>query len=167
MIDTTQFMAMSGMNGAQGASGGRPPPPPPPKDEDSVDSLEQGLGSGVIDLETLLARLSETFGTDASGIVSDSGDIDFDSLSEMLADAREAQKQQRDDRLVTDLTDRFGEEAALSVLDENGDIDHETVRALFAQSGDMPPPPPGGAGGQIGGYASAVNQATPFINLLA
>ncbi|CAN0428354.1 unnamed protein product, partial [Discosporangium mesarthrocarpum] len=118
MIGAMQSMPMSGMSGPQGPKGG-PPPPPPPSEEELVDSLQEAIEAGEIDLEALDATLTERFGASASGVVSDGGEVDYEALSGLMAEVREEEKQARDDRMMASLAERFGEDAASSVLGDD------------------------------------------------
>lgn len=146
---------MAGMQGPKG------PPPPPPSEDEIAERLEAGVESGEIDLETLEARLAETFGSEAGGIVSEDGTVDFEALSSLLVEQREA-------RMQASLAERFGSEAVASVTGEDGEIDHEALRALVGESGtDMPPPPRGGEGGYGPSGGAAGGGRDPLIDLFA
>lgn len=171
MIGAMQSMPTSGMSGLQGPKGG-PPPPPPPSEDELIDGLQEAIEAGEIDLEALDATLTERFGPAASGIVSDSGEVDYEALSSLMVEAREEQMREREERMMANLTGRFGEDAAASVLGDDGEIDHEAVRNLFAENGETPPPPPGGrgggpGGGVVGAYGATGGQSSPLIDFLA
>lgn len=139
MINTVQSMPMQGVSGMQG----KPPPPPPPSSEDELaEILEARLEADELELEALDAKLTEKFGAQADGIVSDSGEVDFAALSKLLVT-------ERNDQMQAGLTERFGADAA-GIVGADGQIDQEALADLFAANGESmppPPPPPGGMGG--------------------
>ena len=173
MIGAMQSFSAAGMSGMNRMQG--PPPSPPPQEnmEDKLSQLETAVDSGEIDTDELAVKLSEAFGEDAEGIVSEDGEVDFAALSELLiAD--------RTEKLTTDLTEKFGEDAAQFVTDA-GEVDHEGLSAYLEEAGfeapqggqgGPPPPPPGGFGGQPMGYGDQGETRTSgsgasFLSLLA
>ncbi|ACT58241.1 hypothetical protein [Hirschia baltica] len=183
MIDSlNSSISMMSMSGMSSVSGNRPPPPPPPAEavEESVSLLQDSIESGEIDTEELSAQLTSQFGTEADGIVSEDGDVDFDALTDLLTKSAAEDMQ-------TKLTERFGEDAA-SIVNDSGEVDHEALSALMEANGNQGPPPPKGDGngnetmdflksmlGESGiasgygsrGQAQNTSNTTSFINLVA
>lgn len=119
-----------------------PPPggtgPPPPRTEQVVETIEEQLESGELDLETLSARLTERFGEDGAALISDDGEVDFSGLATLM-------DEQRAERRMAHLTEHLGEDIVGQFTLDDGSLDFEGLKSYAEENGlDMPPPPRSG-----------------------
>ena len=93
------------------------------------------------------------FGEEAAAeVVSDDGNVDFEALTSLIA-------AERSEKMTSDLTEKYGEDAA-AFVSETGEVDHEGLKAYLEANGFEPPekgqggPPTGGmlGGGMPMGY---------------
>ena len=129
-------------------------PPPmmmgqPPSAEDLAQKMADSVENGEIDAETLVADLESRFDVDASSIVNEDGSIDVDALTELLSSNEPSASMEAGigmapppppppeegmlsaEELSAKLTEDFGEEAAATVVGEDGEIDFEALKALL------------------------------------
>ena len=139
------------------------PPPPGP-----LERLRETIRSSEIDTEALSTRLTDDFGQGADGVVSESGVVDLDALTNLIAEERTATTR-------TDLAARFGDEAANFVSDR-GDVDLDGLRSFAQERGfdvrneDLEPQT-GFSGAQISGYSprgqATVSAPQNFLSIVA
>ena len=98
------------------------PPRPGP-----LEQLREAINSTDIDTEELAARVVAAFGEDGQTVVSDTGDVDLNRLSDLIA-------QNRAETVSADLVSRFGEDAA-DFVTEKGDFDRAALDAFLEERG--------------------------------
>lgn len=159
MIGATQSMPMSGMAGHARVQRARPLRLR--QKTRSPNASKRAWNPARLTWKPSRPVWPRPFGSEAGGIVSEDGTVDFEALSSLLVEQREA-------RMQASLAERFGSEAVASVTGEDGEIDHEALRALVGESGtDMPPPPRGGEGGYGPSGGAAGGGRDPLIDLFA
>lgn len=126
----------------------------PPSPEEMAERMAQSVEDGDIDLDSLVANLTDRFGEEASGIVAEDGTLNVEALTELLAaNAPEGpgmggqppggmgemppppppQGMASPEELEAKLVEEYGEEAASAVFTEDG-IDFEALKSLLTSS---------------------------------
>lgn len=121
----------------------------PPSPEEMAERMAQSVEDGDIDLDSLVANLTDRFGEEASGIVAEDGTLNVEALTELLAaNAPEGpggmggqppggmgempppQGMASPEELEAKLEEEYGEDAASAVFTEDG-IDFEALKSLL------------------------------------
>lgn len=124
----------------------------PPSPEKIAERMAQSVEDGDIDLDSLVANLTDRFGEEASGIVAEDGTLNVEALTELLAaNAPEGpggmggqppggmgeippppppQGMASPEELEAKLVQEYGEEAASAVFTKDG-IDFEALKSLL------------------------------------
>lgn len=98
----------------------RPTQPDLPPRPGPLERLRDEIRSSDIDTEALASRLTQAFGDDVVGIVSEQGDVDLEALADRIAQERAA-------AYTEDLSSRYGDDAAGFVSDR-GDVDERALQ---------------------------------------
>ncbi len=137
-----------------------------PAEPGPVQRLRDSIERSEIDTEEFAARAVQAFGEDGQNLVSETGEIDLNGLSSLIALERT-----RD--AIADVTNRYGQDAAKFVSD-TGKVDLSGLKDYLQEQGieeDPTPPQTGFSGADITGYSpqgQAQNaQPTGFVSVVA
>ncbi len=141
----------------------RPPQPVLPEAPGPVAQLQEAIRNSGIDTEELAARATAVFGDDAAGLVDDTGAVDLNALSSLIAEERAT-------NLTESLTSRYGEDAA-GLVTERGEVDRDSLLAFLEERGleeDPRPAETGFSGGTPTGYGpQGQASSTPPLNFVS
>ena len=126
MIDETQTMPVHGHYGMKSM---------PPSTEETASRPEPGPRSGKAGREEFQARLNDRFGADASGLVSESGEVDMSAVVDRLQQDRADRVNARTAKLTENITRMFGEEAAATLIGEDGRLDRAALAGFMEENG--------------------------------